>query len=256
MEWFLANLPYVMELTWLHLFQSVLPLVLGLVASLPLGYLAWRIHAVRGLILSLSSVLYTIPSLALFVILPVILGTGILEMSNLIIALTVYTVALLVRAVVDALESVDDGIRQAAAAMGYRPVRRFFQVDLPLCIPVLVAGLRVVSVSNISVASVGALIGVPNLGFLFTDGLLRNFMTEIVVGILMTLVLAALMDLVLVALERVLTPWLRRRKGAGGSTARTAGGPGAGSETGGAAAGQNRIGPEQRPDAAQTAVRG
>jgi osmoprotectant transport system permease protein len=116
-----------------------------------------------------------------------------------------------------------------------------------------VAGLRVVSVSNISVASVGALIGVPNLGFLFTDGLLRNFMTEIVVGIIMTLVLAALMDLFLVSLERVLTPWLRRRRGSGGAATPTGAGPGSESETGVA---QDRIGPEQRPDAAQAAVRG
>jgi osmoprotectant transport system permease protein len=255
MEWFLANLPYVLELSALHLFQSALPLALGLVLSLPLGYLAWRIRAVRGLVLSLSSVLYTIPSLALFVILPVILGTGILEMSNLIVALTVYSVALLVRAVVDALNSVDDGVRQAAVAMGYLPVRRFFSVDLPLCIPVLVAGLRVVSVSNISVASVGALIGVRNLGFLFTDGLQRYFMTEIVVGILMTLVLAALMDVLLVALERVLTPWRRPGAAADGTGPRTRGTTGALPAAGGAGTG-SLAAQGKRPDAAEAAVRG
>ncbi|NKX49616.1 ABC transporter permease, partial [Arthrobacter deserti] len=73
MQWFLSNAPYVLGLTWLHLYQSVLPLILGLAVSLPLGYLAWWIRAVRGLILSVGSVLYTIPSLALFVILPVVL---------------------------------------------------------------------------------------------------------------------------------------------------------------------------------------
>jgi len=118
-------------------------------------------------------------------------------------------VALLVRSVVDALESIDDGVRQAAVAMGYRPLRRFFGVDLPLALPVLFAGLRVVSVSNISLASVGALIGVRNLGTLFTDGLLRFFVTEIVIGIVLTLLLAVVMDLIIVAVERVLTPWLR-----------------------------------------------
>jgi osmoprotectant transport system permease protein len=209
MQWFLANLPQVLSLTWLHLYQSVLPLVLGLVVSLPLGYLAWRIRAVRGLILSAGSVLYTIPSLALFVILPVLLGTKILDMANLIVALTLYAVALLVRSVVDALGSIDDGVRQAAEAMGYRPVRRFFTVDLPLALPVLFAGLRVVSVSNISLASVGAVIGIQNLGALFTDGLLRSFLAEIFAGILMTLVLAVLMDALLVATERLLTPWRR-----------------------------------------------
>ena len=93
--------------------------------------------------------------------------------------------------------------------MGYRPLRRFLTVDLPLSVPVLIAGLRVVSVSNISMVSVGALIGVENLGFFFRDGLRRYFITEIVVGIVATLVLAFLMDLVFVLLQRALTPWLR-----------------------------------------------
>jgi osmoprotectant transport system permease protein len=224
MAWLLANLPFVLELAWLHLVQSVLPLVLGLVLSVPLGYLAWRARPVRQAILSISSVLYTIPSLALFVLLPFVLGTRILDPSNLVVALTIYAVALLVRSVVDALESIDDGVRQAAVAMGYRPLRRFFAVDLPLALPVLFAGLRVVSVSNISLASVGALIGVRNLGTLFTDGLLRFFLTEIVIGIVLTLLLAVMMDLLLVAAEHLLTPWLRAgaRKppaGAGGGFA-------------------------------------
>ncbi|MFD1212615.1 ABC transporter permease, partial [Arthrobacter sp. GCM10027362] len=224
MQWLLDNLPYVLGLAWLHLYQSVLPLVVGLAVSLPLGWLAWRIRTTRGLILSVSSVLYTIPSLALFVILPVLLGTRILDMANLIVALTLYAVALLVRSVVDALNSIDDGVRQAARAMGYRPLRRFLAVDLPLSLPVLFAGLRVVSVSNVSLASVGAVIGIQNLGVLFTDGLLRSFLTEIFVGIVMTLVLAALLDAVLVLTERLLTPWRRPGRRAR-TTVRAAAGP-------------------------------
>ena len=100
--------------------------------------------------------------------------------------------------------------RQAAVAMGYRPVRRFLTVDLPLSLPVLFAGLRVVSVTNISLVSVGALIGVPSLGTLFTDGLFRSFPTEIAVGIIMILLLALVMDLLLVLAERLLTPWTRK----------------------------------------------
>lgn len=246
MDWFLANLPFVLELSGHHLYQSVLPLVLGLLIAVPLGYLAWRIPAVRGVILSASSVLYTIPSLALFVILPVILGTRILDTANLIVALTVYAVALLVRSVVDALESIDDGVRQAAVAMGYRPLRRFFAVDLPLAVPVLFAGLRVVSVSNISLASVGALIGIRNLGVLFTDGLLRHFLTEIVVGIVMTLILALLMDFVLVGLEHLLTPWTRHRKARRNQVAATSGPDNSSS--------RESAGTARRPDAAETAV--
>jgi osmoprotectant transport system permease protein len=129
-------------------------------------------------------------------------------------------VALLVRAALDAFDSVDKDVSQAAAAMGYKPLARFLQVDLPLSLPVMFAGLRVVSVSNISLVSVAALLGVGNLGMLFTDGLQRDFVTEVVVGIVAILVLALLMDAVLVLLERILTPW--ERAGGRGSRPGTA----------------------------------
>jgi osmoprotectant transport system permease protein len=118
----------------------------------------------------------------------------------------------------DAFDSVDDDLRNAAVAMGFKPLARFFQVDLPLSLPVLFAGLRVVSVSNISLVSVAALLGVGNLGILFTDGLQRTFVTEVVVGIIAILVLALVMDGILVVLERVLTPWTRA-SGTGGRPA-------------------------------------
>ncbi|WP_425865049.1 ABC transporter permease [Arthrobacter sp. TWP1-1] len=212
MQWFLANLPQVLELTGYHLIQAVVPLVLGVIIAVPLAQLARINKVASGFILSAGSLLYTVPSLALFVILPSILGTKILDFTNIIVALTIYAVALLVRSTLDALNSVDDTLRQSATAMGYRPLQRFLGVDLPLSIPVLFAGLRVISVSNISLVTVGSLLGIPSLGFLFTDGLQRNFPTEIVVGIVGTLVLALLMDVVLVVLQRLLTPWLRTNK--------------------------------------------
>lgn len=214
MQWFLANLPQVLNLAGYHLIQAIVPLVLGVIIAVPLAQLARVNKVASGIILSVGSLLYTVPSLALFVILPSILGTRILDFTNIIVALTIYAVALLVRSTLDALNSVDDTLRQAATAMGYRPVQRFLSVDLPLSIPVLFAGLRVISVSNISLVSVGSLLGIPSLGFLFTDGLQRNFPTEIVVGIVGTLVLALLMDVVLVLLQRLLTPWLRANKSA------------------------------------------
>lgn len=222
MDWFLSHTDEVFRLTGLHLYQSVVPLILGVLIAVPLGALVRTSRRLRGLVLSAGSVLYTIPSLALFVMLPAILGTRILDTVNVIVALTIYAVALMLRVTVDALESVDDGVRQAAVAMGYRPLRRFFAVDLPLSVPVLIAGLRVVSVSNISMVSVGALIGVENLGFFFRDGLRRYFVTEIVVGIIFTLLLALVMDVLLVLLERGLTPWTRAGK-AGSGSGRTAG---------------------------------
>ncbi len=142
----------------------------------------------------------------------------------MVVALTIYAVALLVRAALDAFDSVDKDVSQAAVAMGYKPFARFLRVDLPLSLPVLFAGLRVVSVSNISLVSVAALLGVGNLGMLFTSGLQRGFVTEIMVGIVAILVLALLMDAILVLLERLLTPWERAGQGrapqpAGGTAA-------------------------------------
>ncbi|WP_461169182.1 ABC transporter permease [Arthrobacter sp. Z1-15] len=238
MEWFLAHTDQVFRLTGLHLVQSIVPLVLGVVIAVPLAALIRSNRRLRGAVLATGSLLYTIPSLALFVTLPAILGTRILDISNIIIALTIYAVALMLRVAVDAFDSIDDGVRQAAVAMGYQPLRRFLTVDLPLSVPVLIAGLRVVSVSNISMVSVGALIGVENLGFFFRDGLRRYFVTEIVVGIVATLVLAFLMDLAFVLLQRVLTPWLRAgRSGAdsGGSGQGKPAGRGSIGSTGGRA---------------------
>jgi osmoprotectant transport system permease protein len=213
MQWFLENRAQVFNLAGYHLIQAVVPLVLSVIIAIPLAQLARLNKVAGGIILSAGSLLYTIPSLALFVILPSILGTKILDFANIIVALTIYAVALLVRSTLDALNSVDDGIRAAATAMGFKPVQRFLTVDLPLSVPVLFAGLRVISVSNISLVTVGALLGIPSLGFFFTDGLQRNFPTEIMVGIVGTLVLALLMDIVLVLLQRLLTPWLRTGSG-------------------------------------------
>ena len=209
MDWFLANSPMVFERAGQHLVLALVPMVLGLLISIPLAQVSRRHSALRQLVGTVSSLLYTIPSLALFIILPPLLGTRILDPLNVIVALTIYAVALLVRAAMDAFDSVDDDLRQAAVAMGYKPAARFLQIDLPLSLPVMFAGLRVVSVSNISLVSVAALLGVGNLGMLFTDGLQRNFVTEVVVGIVAILLLAVVMDALLVILERVLTPWTR-----------------------------------------------
>lgn len=192
-----------------HVLLALLPLLLGTALSLPLGRLAQRLPRVRGAVLSTASVLYTVPSLALFVIIPAILGTAQLSPVNVVVALTLYTAALLVRPVVDALESVPANTTSAATAMGYRPWRRFAAVELPLAVPVLASGVRVASVSNISLVSVGAIVGIGGLGRLFTDGFQRSYLTQIFVGIALTLLLALVVDLLLVGLWRLLTPWTR-----------------------------------------------
>ncbi|WP_426298863.1 ABC transporter permease [Arthrobacter sp. R-11] len=221
MEWFLANSGTVFGLAGQHFVLAVVPMVLGLAISVPLAQIARGRPAFRTVVTTASSLLYTIPSLALFIILPPVLGTRILDPVNVVVALTIYAVALLVRAAMDAFDSVDEELRLAATAMGFTSLARFLKIDIPLSLPVLFAGLRVVSVSNISLVSVAALLGVGNLGVLFTDGLQRTFITEVVVGILGILVLALFMETLLVLLERALTPWTRAAaKPAAGNGAR------------------------------------
>jgi osmoprotectant transport system permease protein len=194
-----------------HMYLALVPVVIGFVLAIPLGWVATRSSVVRAVIFYSFGFVYSIPSLALLVVLPAIIGTQILDPVNLIIALTIYTVSLLVRSVVDALTSVPGEVRAAATAMGFRPLRRFFSVELPMSIPVLIAGLRVAAVSSISLVSVGALLGLGGLGDLFNDGFHRDFVGEIVIGVIASLVLALVTDVVLVLIGRLSTPWTRLR---------------------------------------------
>lgn len=207
MSWVADNLGLILELTLVHLKQSVIPIALGLVLSIPLGWVAWRYRLVRGPVIVLTGLLYTIPSLALLILMPAVFGYSATEEPNLVIALTIYAIAILVRAVADGLDSVDADVRQAATAMGYAAPRRFLTVELPLAGPVILAGLRVAAVSTISLATVGILIGVTNLGYLFTNGLQRRITAEVLSGVVAVVVIALLIDVLLVLAGRMLMPW-------------------------------------------------
>lgn len=209
MNWIADNLGLILELTLVHLRQSVIPIVFGLVLSLPLGWVAWRYRLVRGPVIVLTGLLYTIPSLALLILLPAVLGYSAISETNLIIALTIYAIAILVRSVADGLDSVDAAVRQSATAMGYSGGRRFWTVDLPLAGPVILAGLRVAAVSTISLATVGILIGVTNLGYLFTNGLQRRIIEEVLAGVIAVVIIALLVDLLLMLAGRAVMPWVR-----------------------------------------------
>lgn len=211
MTWLLDNLDYVLPLLARHAWLAAVPLLLGLLIALPLGWVATRVGWLRQVTLVGSGLLYTIPSLALFIFMPLILGTRIVDPVNVVVAMTVYTVALLVRTVVDGLDSVPEEVRQAATAMGIGPVRRALTVDLPLAVPVIAGGLRVAAVSNVSIVSVAALIGTEQLGTLLTEGFAVGFMDEVVVGIVACVLLALAFDLVINLLTRAATPWLRAR---------------------------------------------
>lgn len=212
--WIPRNSGLILGLLGQHLVLSFLPVVVGLVLAVPLGWLANRSRAARAVLIPSAGVLYTVPSLVLFIVLPGILGTKILDPINVVVALAIYTVALLVRSVADALAAVPGMVVAAATAMGFRPTRRFVSVEFPLAVPVLIAGLRVATVSNISLVSVGALVGIGGLGQLFTQGFQNNFPTEIVTGVVLSLVIALLADAALLGAGRLLTPWNRVGTGA------------------------------------------
>ena len=206
-SWIPSNASLVWQLTWENLKLGVLPALYGLVIALPLGIIAARWRWFYPPALTVVNILYAIPSIALFVALIPKFG---LTDTTVIIALTVFSLCVILPNVVEGLRGVPPAVTQAATAMGYGPLRRLALVELPLAIPVIIAGLRVGVVSSISLASVGQLIGVSSLGYLFIDGLQRAFPTEIYVGLVLVVVLAILCDLVLVAVRRALTPWLAR----------------------------------------------
>lgn len=209
MTWVLANIEQILELSLEHVRLSILPIVLGFVIAIPLGWIAHRYQLTRGLILTLVGLLYTIPSLALFVILPPLLGLPFLSEANVLIALTIYAVAIMARSTADALASVDRDIQQAATAMGYSSWRRFWAVDFPLAGPVLLAGLRVVAVSTVSLLTVGVVVGVDSLGYLFTNGSQRGIIESVLAGVVATVVIALLFDRILALVGAWLMPWTR-----------------------------------------------
>jgi osmoprotectant transport system permease protein len=209
MTYFLDHLDLVFTRAVQHTYLAGLPLVLGLLIALPLGWLARRYRGLYAPFTAGFGLLYTIPSLALFVLLPGILHTRILDPVNVLVAMTLYTVALLVRTVADGLGAVPESVSQSATAMGYTRVKRFFAIELPLAIPVIAAGMRVAAVSNVSIVSVATIIGIPQLGLFFTDGFARNYYDPLIVGIVSCIVLALVFDLVIIGATWVLTPWLR-----------------------------------------------
>ena len=208
-SWVSSNGPLIWQLTRENAYLGVVPALIGLVLSLPLGIIAARWRWFYPPLLTVVNILYAVPSLALFIALIPAFG---LTDTTVIIALTVFSLCVILPNVVSGLRAVPAAVTQAATAMGYGPLRRLVTVELPLAVPVILAGLRVGVVASISLASVGQLIGVSSLGYLFIDGLQRSFPTEIYVGLFLVIVLALVCDLILVGVKRALTPWAPRRE--------------------------------------------
>lgn len=211
MVWIFSNLALIWQLMLTHLATALPAIVASFLLSVPIGWLANRFHRGRGLILTVAALLYAIPSLPLFLVLPLFIGTSIRDSINVTISLTIYGLALMARSTADGLGSVDVDIIQSASAVGFSPWSRFWRVELPLAGPVLLAGIRVVSVSTISLTTVGAVLGIGSLGSLFTDGFQRNIPEEILAGIVLTIAIALLIDLALVGIGRLLMPWTRAK---------------------------------------------
>jgi osmoprotectant transport system permease protein len=209
MSWVAANLSQIASLLLAHIAITVPAIVLSVAVAVPLGRLAHASGRARGSILATTGVLYAIPSLPLLIVIPIIVGLPLRSPATMIIALTVYGIAMLARSAADAFASVPADAVTVATATGHTPRGRFLHVELPLAMPVLIAGTRVVAMSTIGLATIGALIGIPSLGSLLTDGFQRGIAAEVATGIILTLVLAAVIDAALWLAGRVSQPWSR-----------------------------------------------
>jgi osmoprotectant transport system permease protein len=207
-DWTTRHLDVIGAALGQHIELTVIAVGLGVLIALPLGLLAWRERFLRGSVFSLTGILYTIPSLALFSFLIPFTGLSILTAE---IGLVSYTLLILVRNIVTGLDAVPADVREAAKGMGYRPVKQLFQVEIPLSIPSIIAGIRIATVTTIGLVTITALIGEGGLGSLILDGLIRDFKTPLLIGTVLSVALAMFADLSLAGLQRLVTPWTRGR---------------------------------------------
>jgi osmoprotectant transport system permease protein len=191
-----------------HLILTGLPMAFGFGIALVMSLGAVRWPRLYGPLLTATGLLFTIPSLALFVVL--IAFTG-LSIWTAVIPLTVYTLLILLRNIVEGFRGVAPEVRDAAEAMGFKRPRQILQVELPLALPVIFAGLRIATVTTIGLVTVSALVGQGGLGQLFLDGFYRFFPTPILVGIVLSVAFAVAADLVLLGVQKAMTPWQRGR---------------------------------------------
>ena len=201
------NRESILRLLGEHVRLTVAAVVLGALIALPLAVLARRSRWLAGPVLGASTLIYTIPSLAMFAFVAPVTG---LTATTVLIGLVLYSLVILVRNFLAGLQAVPDDVREAARGMGYGPARLFWQVDLPLSLPAFMAGIRVATVSTVALTTVGVIVGHGGLGQLITGGFAANFYrAQIVTGALGCVLLALLADLLLAGAERLLTPWAR-----------------------------------------------
>ncbi len=206
--WIPDHLDDIWDKTLSHLQLTLISVGIGLAISMMLAVLASRNRRLYGPITSVTGVLYTVPSIALF---PLLIPFTGLRDRTAVIALVMYTLLILFRNTVAGLDGVPEDVRESALGMGYTRNRLFLEIELPLALPVIIAGLRIATVTTVGLATIAALIGTDSLGFFIFDGFQSNmFVPKLVVGALMPMVLAMVLDGLLLVAERMLTPWSRR----------------------------------------------
>ncbi len=189
-----------------HVWITVVSVLLGVVIAFPLALLARRLPRLESTILGVSTGIYTIPSLALFPLLVPFTG---LTPTTVVIGLALYALTVLVRAMLEGLRAVPEDVRESATGLGYGATKLLFRVELPLALPVIMAGLRVATVSTVALTTVGSLVAYGGLGNLIKDGVSTNFRAELLTASVICVLLAVLLDVLLVGAQRFLTPWTR-----------------------------------------------
>jgi osmoprotectant transport system permease protein len=205
-DWLGTHLDEIWQRLLEHVELTLIAVGLGVLIAIPLAALVQRWSTLRNPVLSISGILYTIPSLALFAML--VPWTG-LSLTTSEIGLVSYTLLILIRNTVVGLDEVPEDVREAARGMGYRPFWQLVRVEFPLATPSILAGIRIATVTTIGLVTITALIGQGGLGQLINDGLTRDFKTPLVVGTGLSVLLALVADLSLAGLQRAITPWAR-----------------------------------------------
>ena len=211
-EWFCADYlrdyrSEIVDATTEHLGITVASVLLGVVIAFPLALAARRLPRLESGILGLTTAIYTIPSLAL---LPLLVPFTGLSATTVVIGLALYALTILVRSMLEGLRAVPDGVRESATGLGYGPTRLLFRVELPLAVPVIMAGLRVATVSTVALTTIGSLVAYGGLGNLIKDGVTTNFRAELATASVLCVLLAVALDVVIVVMQWLLTPWTRR----------------------------------------------
>ena len=214
-SWVIRNVDQIWEQTLEHLTLTGFALGVGLVISILLSVLALTRPRTYEPMASVSGLLYTIPSLAVFALVAPIVGIGTFaeKFVTAEVALVSYTLLILVRNIVTGLRGVPAETKEAAVGMGYTPGQVLRQIEMPLALPVIVAGVRIATVTVVGLVTVTSLLGLGGLGFFILNGLRKSiiFPTEIIVGVVLSVLLAALLDVGLLWLGRRLAPWAKAR---------------------------------------------